>query len=60
MNEKPFRLDMGFNEALSRLAKVPKNPIKDKGIENLDDKKLGVKNQKNGATARPRHTAGKS
>lgn len=24
MNEKPFRLDMGFNEALRRLSRVPK------------------------------------
>lgn len=27
MNEKPHKLDMGFGEALSRLARVPKSAV---------------------------------
>lgn len=54
MNEKPFRLAMGFNEALMRLAKVPK---KKRLLQSLDYKKREGKNG-SGAVRKPRRPAG--
>ena len=56
MNEKPLHLPMSFGEALSRLVRVPK---KKKASQGIDYKKLGEKNE-NGATKKPRRSAGKS
>lgn len=56
MNEKPFRLDVGFTEALTRLARVPKKKRQAKGI----DYKNGDRQSKAGAVGKPRRLAGKS
>lgn len=56
MNEKPFRLEMGFNEALTRLVRVPK---KKRHLQSLDYKEGDSKN-KNGAVKKPRRSAGKN
>jgi len=50
MNQKPLHLPMSFDEALGRLARVPKKQV-------LTTKKQVDKN-KNGATEKPRR-AGK-
>jgi hypothetical protein len=56
MNEKPFRLELGFNEALQRLAKVPKKHRHGQSV----DYKAGDSKNKNGAVKKPRRSAGKS
>jgi hypothetical protein len=56
MNEKPFRLNMGFTEALTRLASVPK---KKRHPKELDYKKRDGQSNP-GTTEKSRRVAGKS
>jgi hypothetical protein len=54
MNEKPQRLDMGFGEALARLARVPKSAVTDE-----TGKKAGKAKAKPAVVDKKRPIAGK-
>jgi hypothetical protein len=57
MNEKPLKVDIGFQEALRRIAKTPKNGIVN---EKLVNQAPSVYNEKKAAEKPPRPVKNKS
>ena len=45
MNEKPVKLNMGFDEALARLARTPKKAIDAKEVTKKENKKKNNSSQ---------------